>query len=200
MSFGPTSTTKTAENNLGGVSGQATGLSTALAGQGQSLLGQGASTVAPATNFFTSLLSGDKAATTSALQPSSDQIRGNTQANLQAASTLMPRGGGRSGTLFNLLSSVPSQISSLFNQSRAGAASALPQIGLPQQQIGAGLFSGAGAPLNTASSASGQLGNLGQQQQQITNSLWGNLGKGLFGLATTPFGGGGAANGLLGLI
>jgi hypothetical protein len=41
---------------------------------------------------------------------------------------------------------------------------------------------------------------MGLQQQQINNALAASLGQGLFGLATTPFGGGAATNGLLGLI
>lgn len=200
MSFGASNTTKQAQNNLGGLSGQATDLSRTETGQGQGLLNVGQPNVQSGTNFFQTLLNGNRANSTALLQPQIDQIRQGAQNQLQSASTLMPRGGGRSGTLFNASYAPQSQIQSLFNPLRSTAATTLPQIGLQQQQLGTNLFNIGNQPLNTATGASNDLVQAGQRQQQISNSMWQGLGQGLFGLATTPFGGGAAANGLLGLI
>ena len=206
MAFGTTNTTKTAENNLGGLSNQAfqnSGTDLAAGkqalGAGQGILNSGAGTTQAGTNFFNTLLNGNQANTTALLQPNIQQIRNSDQNAIQAASTLMPRGGGRSSTLFQQPFMNNQQIGGLYNTARSGAAGQLAQIGQGQQQIGLGqqgiganLFSTANQPLQTVGSANAALGGLGQNQQQITNSLWSNLGAGLFGLATLPLTGGGS--------
>lgn len=201
MSFGPSNTTKTAENNVGGVANTLMNKAApAEYGAGQDLLNLGGQTTQPGVNFMSTLLGGNRANTTAALQPSISQIDQGTSGVMNGINTLTPRGGGRYGALFGQSFAPQSQIQTLFNSARTGAAQALPQIGLQEQGLGANLF-GLG---NQAETGAGQLnlglGNLGQQQQQITNGLWSGLGRGLFGLATTPFGGGSASNGLLGLI
>ena len=199
-SFGPSNTTKQAENNLGGINNQANVNSQMELAQGNNLLNMGAPNVQAGTNFFQTLLNGNRANTTALLQPGIDQIRQGNQNQIQALSTLMPRGGGRSGTLFNASYAPQAQIQNLFNPMRTQAATALPQIGLQQQGLGANLFGIGNQPLSTAAGASANLGELGQRQQQLSNSLWSGLGSGLFGLLTTPFGGGSATGGLLGLL
>lgn len=200
MSFGPSNTTKTAENNLAGVSGQATGQSTAELGLGTQQLAAGAPNVTAGTNFLDTILNGNQANTSALLAPSIQQAQQGNQAAIQGLSTLTPRGGGRSGTLFGASYAPEGQITNLFNNARTSAATALPQIGLAQEGLGSGLIGTSNQPLSTAAGASSNLGNLGVQQQQVSNSLWGGLGSGLFGLASTPFGGGSSKNGLLGLI
>lgn len=204
-SFGPSQATQSAESNLGNVSNLATGTilpnalnlfntTTGLAGP---QLQAGQSNVQSGTNFLNTVLNGNRANTTSLLQPNIDQIRQNNQNSLQAISTLMPRGGGRSGALFQQSLAPSSSITSLFNNARTGAATALPQIGLQQEGIGTNLFNlgtnalqaGSGA-LGAASGANSQLGNLGLQQQQLTNNLFSSLGSGIFGLLTAPLTGG----------
>jgi hypothetical protein len=200
MSFGPSATTKTAENNLGGVSNQATTASTAEQGLGTNLLNAGAPAVTSGTNFLNTLLNGNQANTSALLAPTVQQTQQNNQNAIQGLSTLTPRGGGRSGTLFGASYAPEGQLTNLFNNARTTAATTLPQIGLQQQGLGANLIGTSNQPLSTAASASGNLGSLGLQQQQLTNQLYAGLGAGLFGLATTPFGGGSSQNGLLGLI
>ncbi len=229
MSFGPSNTTKTAENNLGGVSSaamnnlfpQVTAAGTSALGQGQDLIkagqgqvAQGAATAQPGINFFNTLMGGNQANTTAALQPNIDAIRQGTSGTLNAASTLMPRGGGRSGTLFNQSFAPQAQIQNLFNQGRTTAATTLPQIGLQQQQLGLGqqqvglgqqgvgtnLFNIGNSSLNTAGNVNTNLAEIGQKQQQMNNALVSGLTGGLFKIATTPFGGGSSTNGLLGLL
>lgn len=213
MSFGPSGTTQSGINTIGAATpklldinqqlGQNAGTANAY---GQGLLNLGTSNTNAGANFFKTILGGDQAATSSLLQPNIDQIRGGQQQALQAASTLMPRGGGRSGALFNLPLQANSQIQSLFNGARSGAASALPQIGAGQTSVGSGLFGlgnqalgmGAGA-LGTVGQLGGNLAQIGQTQQQLDQARASALGSGLFGLATLPLGGfGGTALGALG--
>jgi hypothetical protein len=201
MSFGPSNTTKTAENNLGGISNTALNQQLPMFNAaGSSLINMGTPNVTSGTNFFNTLLNGNQANTSALLQPNIDQIRQNTSNNLNAINTLMPRGGGRSSTLFNQSFAPQSQIQNLFGPMRAQAATTLPQIGMQQIGAGSNLFGLGNQTLGAASGASSTLGGLGQQQQQMTNQLISGLGSGLFGLATTPFGGGSSTNGLLGLL
>jgi hypothetical protein len=199
-SFGPTAETKQATGALGTISNTAQANSGADRTQGNGILNIGAGNVNSGTNFFNSLLNGNQADTTATLQPSIDQIRGGIDNTAQAINTLTPRGGGRSGTNYGLSYEPQRQIQTLFNSARTNAATALPQIGLQQQGIGTGLLNSGNSALNTGTTASGNLGTLGQQQQQITANMWGGLGKGIFGLATTPFGGGSATDGLFGML
>lgn len=186
MSFGPTSQTSAAMSGLQSNAGTA---SAAAPG----LISSGTAAITPAQNFFTTLLNGNSANTAATLQPNINQIRQGNQEAIQSTSTLAPRGGGRSGSLFSLATAPNTGITNLFNNTRTSAATALPQIGATELGAGTSL-------LNTGNQGFGTLGNLGQTQQQITNSLWSNLGKGIMGLVTTPFGGGSASGGLFGLL
>ncbi len=204
MSFGGGTDYNRGINNLGGLSAQATNQlfpaafnsGTSAINQGQSILGQGVNTVTPATNFFNTILNGNRQNTTAMLQPDINRVREAQQANLQAASTLMPRGGGRSGTLFSLPFQANSQIQSLYNPLRSQAATGLAgiggqlaQLGLGEGGLGANLFGIGNQALGTAAGASGNLAGLGLQQKQMSNSLAAGLGGGLFNLATMPLGG-----------
>lgn len=201
MSFGPSNTTKTAENNIGGISNTLTNTTAPQEyGAGGNLLSLGGQTAQPGVNFMTQLLGGNRANTAAALQPSINQIDQGTTGVLNSINTLTPRGGGRYGGLFNQSFAPQSQIQNLFNGARTSAAQALPQIGLQQQSLGTNLFGLGNGALSTAGGVNQGLAQIGQQQQQMNNQLIAGLGQGLFGLATTPFGGGTAANGLLGLL
>lgn len=229
MSFGANNTTKAATNNLGGVSNLATnnlfpavtgaGSDSLKAGTGtieagKNLVAGGAATAQPGIDFFKTILAGNRGNTTATLQPNIDQIREGSTGSINAINTLMPRGGGRSAALTTQSFAPQKQIQDLFNTSRTTAATALPQIGLQQQQLGLGqqgvgvsqqgvganLFNIGQGALGTAGGVNSNLAEIGQKQQQISNSLFSGLGQGLFGILTTPFGGGSAANGLLGMI
>jgi len=201
-----------AQNNLGGTSNLAlnnlfpsvTAKGANLFNQAQPIISQGAGNIESGANFLNTILNGNQTNTTALLQPSIDQIRAGTQQNLQQASTLMPRGGGRTGSLFNLSTQPEQQIQNLFNTSRTAAATALPQIGLGQLGAGTGvanagtnLFNTGVSSLNAATGANTSLGNQALEEQKIKNSLWGSIGGGLFNLATLPLGGG---SGLLGSL
>lgn len=218
MSFGSNSTTKQATNNLSGVSNaamnnlfpQVTAAGTKAIGTGEGLVNtgiegvkSGETTAAPGINFFKTLMGGNQANTTAMLQPNIDAIRGTNANALTAINTLMPRGGGRSGALFNQSFEPQRQMQNLFNTARTTAATTLPQIGLQQQQLGLGqqqvglgqqgvgtnLFNIGQGTLGTAGNVNTNLADIGQRQQQISNNLWSGIGSSLFGLATVPFGG-----------
>lgn len=172
MSFGPTSQTQSAFNTLGTNAGAA---SAAAPG----LLKLGTGNTEAGANLFQTLLNGNQAATTAALQPNINATNAGIQQQLQAVNTLTPRGAGRSGTNYALPFAGQQQIQNLFNTGRTTAAQALPQIGAGQTSAGTNLF-------GVGNSAAGTLGQLGQTQQQITNQLITSLGAGLAGLATTP--------------
>lgn len=199
-SFGPSAQTQQAESGLASVVPQAQAASATDTSAGKGLLDLGSQNTNAGANYFNALLNGNQANTTALLQPNIDQIRAAQGNALNTASTLMPRGGGRSGTLFSAPFAANQQIQNLFNGVRSGAAGNLASIGSGQTGVGAGLLGQANAPLNTQVSANSNLADVAQRQQQMTQSFWSNLGGGLFGLATTPFGGGAAMNGLLGKL
>jgi hypothetical protein len=201
MSFGPSNTTKSTENNLAGTASTAANQQYPLiTAAGANLFNQGQGPIQSGVNWMNTILGGNTANTAAALQPSINQIQGNTSNALTAANTLTPRGGGRSGTLYNTSFAPQAQIQNLFNQARTGAAQALPNIGTTLTGQGANLFGLGNQALSAATGANAPLLQGSLQQEQINNQLISGLGAGLLGLATTPFGGGGAVNGLLGLI
>ncbi len=191
-SFGPSANVQNAESGLAGNAKAASGAAPTAFNTGTSLIGQGQGTIAGGTNFLNTILNGNSTNTASLLQPSIDQIRGGNQEALQQTSTLMPRGGGRSGALFDLSTQPQRQIQNLFNTARTGAATALPQIGIAQAGLGANLFNSGTSALNAGTNANSAFGNLDLEQQKISNAKAAALGSGIFNLATTPLGGWGS--------
>lgn len=132
-------------------------------------LGQGTSNMQTGADFFKTILGGNAANTLSLLQPSINQMKEQQQGTIQAASTLMPRGGGRFATLFNQPFAANRAITDLFSGLRGQAAQALPGIGAQQAQVGQQAAS-----------------NLFQQdlakQQQLNNFI-----QGMYQATTAPF-------------
>ena len=214
MSFGPSAQTKQAFSTLGDVGTQAKANSGTAFQQGNNLIGmgsgiasRGAAAMQPAANLFSGLLGGNAAEASRFLAPTIESARGQTQQTLQSLSNLQPRGGGRSGSLFDISYAPQRQAGQLYNQARIAGATALPQIGSAMSSAGStiansgtNLFNAGNTALSTAGQSASNLGQLGLQQQQMSNSLWGGLGKGLLGLATLPFGGGALSGTLLGSL
>ena len=191
MSFGAGNTTKAGENNTLGASNLALNQQYPMVTQtGTNLMNLGGNTAAPGVDFFKSMLSGNGANTTAALQPSIDQIRQGNTATLNGINTLTPRGGGRYGALFGQSFAPQSQIQNLFNSARTSAATTLPQIGLQEEGLGTNLFGLGGQALSTGGGLGASLAGLGQTDTQMSRQLSAALGQGLFGLLTTPSGGG----------
>lgn len=184
MAFGPSKQTSAAMTGLQDNAGT-------TSAAGGNLLNLGGENTTAGTNFFRTLLNGNRADTTAVLQPNIDQIRQGQQQTMQAVNTLAPRGGARSSTLFSLPFQANSQIQSLFNPMRSAAATQLTNTGLQQSNLGNNLFS-------TSNTGNSNLGNLGIQQQKLSNDLMSGLGGGLFNLFTTPMSA--FSGGLLGAI
>ena len=200
MSFGSSQSVKNNQNTLSGATNQAVANSGAEIGQGNTQLATGGQNVTSGTNFLNTVLNGNQANTTALLQPNIKQIRQANQQTLQGINTLSPRGGGRSGTNYAATFAPNQQIQSLFGNARTTAATALPQIGLAQQGIGTNLINSGNSALSTGLyGANAGVGNALQVQQR-SDAIDQAIGSGLFGLATTPFGGGSASGGLLGMI
>lgn len=191
MSFGTNSLTKNATGQLQNIGTQAGTNSAKQIDTGQDLFSTGGQNTASGTNYFNSLLHGNQADTTNMLSPDINRIRNTNQGAAQSASTLMPRGGGRSGTLFQLPFQNQAQIGGLFSGARSGAAGSLASIGQNQQSMGTALQGIGNNALNTSANADSSLADIGLRQQQMVNSLWSGLGSGVFGLASMGMGGGG---------
>lgn len=107
---------------------------------GMSFLSRFTNQLSQPTNYFQQLLSGNPTSTLAALSPQLGQMRGAQTAALTQASTLAPRGGARSSMLFDLPLANAAQTSTMFGQSRAGAATALPQLASMQGDMGSNFF------------------------------------------------------------
>ena len=199
MSFGGGTDYNRGMNNLGGLSQQATNqLFPAAFGAGGKELSAGGNAASSGTNFFNTILQGNRQNTGMMLQPDINRIQGGNQAALQAMSTMMPRGGGRSGMLFNLPFQANQQIQGLYGGARAGAAGSLADIGLQRLGMGGNLFNVGNNALGTAAGASRDIADMGMRQKQQSNAMWGGIGKTALGLAMTPFGGGSGLFGMMG--
>jgi hypothetical protein len=164
-------------------------------GQGENTYGQGQGLVQQGTNFLTTLLNGNRANAGAVLAPSINNAREAQAQSLQAATNLMPRGGGRSASLFDSLIAPGRSIVNMFNSVRGGAAEPLVNAGMGVMGQGSGLISGSNAPLSTSGSIAGNILNYEQQNRAMKNQFWGQLGGGLFNLATMPLGGVGGLGG-----
>ncbi len=181
-----------------------------VANRGMATLGQARNAYAGPQNYFQSLLSGNQAQTTSALAPDINRIEGQTQNALQSTSNLAARGGGRSGTLFNLPFQAQSNISGLYNQVRPmaaqgmmGVGAGLGNVGQAQGNLGLGMGQlGVGAGnlganyMNLGNNAAGTMfgaGTQGYNQQYQAGQGLGSLFSGV--LKNINFGSGGGFGG-----
>lgn len=169
MPFGRTQQAGASESGNANVANTATANSSAETGQGQQLLGQGTQAVNSGTNFFNSVLNGNRAAGAATLAPDINRIRDSNQNALQTASTLTPRGGGRTAALFSRPFAANDQVNGLYSTLRGGAAGNLAQIGQGQQGVGANLYGLGNQALNTSAQANTANLNYEQQRQQEIN-------------------------------
>jgi hypothetical protein len=188
MSFGPNQTTKDATSQLGTINTTAQNNAATQTAQGSQAVDAGKQDTMAGTNWLHTILNGNRTNTASLFAPDISRMRDANQQSLDAASTLMPRGGGRSGTLFGATVAPHMMMQTLFNGARTNAATALPQIGLQQQGIGTGLYTAGNGALNTGMNTNANLASIGQRQQEIANAAWSSIGQGIAGIATTPFG------------
>lgn len=184
MAFGRTQQAKDAESNNQGIAQTAVDRSGDQNARGIGLMNSGGQAVQSGTNFFNTVLNGNREAGTAALAPDINRIREGNQNALQTSSTLMPRGGGRAASLFGRTFATNDAVNSLYGGVRSGAAGNLAAIGQGQQSLGANLFGIANSGLNTGMQANANVLNYEQAQQQAMNSLWSSIGQGAAGLVT----------------
>jgi len=170
------------QNQLGTQSGQAWGLGTGT-------FGKGLDTAQPSIDYWTKILSGDRAAIGEAISPETRQIAANYEGAKRSASMYAPAGGGRAAMLGQLPFQRGAAISDLISGLRPQAASQLQglaqmllQAGLSQEQIAqalgstalGGMFQMRGQDLDER----GQNINLGNQVGQGIGKLIGSWGSG----------------------
>ena len=115
----------------------------ALGQQGAALGSTSAGLLAPASQYWMGLLSGNPAQTTAALAPDISRIRGSEASVMNSASTLAPRGGGRGTTLFNAPLQAETQTQGAFNAARPAAAAAAGQLGVQTGGLSQNAFASA---------------------------------------------------------
>lgn len=189
MAFGPSKKEKEATQKLEAIGSTATGNSAEVMEQGRNLFNIGGSTTGQGLDFFRTLLSGNRANTSAMLQPNIQQGNQMLQEQLRQLTTLMPRGGGRTAALFGAPIQATGNVMDLFSGVRSGAANQMIDTGLQQSNLAAGLYGVSNSALNTGAGVSNNLFQNAFDQRRASNALWNDLGQGLFGLATTPFGG-----------
>lgn len=142
---------------------------------GRNLLGMGTGAIQQPLNYWSSILSGNRALATSALAPEIGQIGQGYQQAGRTSAALMPRGGPSAQVLGDMPYQQQRDVSTLFQQARPQAASALASAG-------SGLL-GQGANALYASTAAGRDVLQQQQfQQQLEAQRGGEIGKGLFSM------------------
>ena len=126
--------------------------------------------LAPASQYWMNILSGNPSQTTAALAPDISRIRGGESSVLNSASTLAPRGAGRGTTLFGAPLQAETQTQGLFNQMRPQAAQQVGNLGV---QTGGLSLQALGQQLQAL------LARRGQNVQQDINGPLGTFLKGL---------------------
>lgn len=148
-------------------------------------LNSGLNNLNPVANWFQTIINGNKQATLNQMQPQIQQTEGGLNTALQTNTSLAPRGGGRSGTLFDLPFEAQKQIAGSYDAARAGAPAGLQSAATAQGALGSSA-AGAGAQFGqVGTGANNNLLNYGlnQQQQSYTQA---QQNGGLFGKLIGP--------------
>lgn len=134
---------------------------------GKDLVGQGMTAWKPAENYWSTLLSGNRAAVQGALGPISEQMREQSQAGIRQLGSSLPAGGERNLALAEARNKQYGDLARLYAGVQPAAAQALGQLaGLP---LGAGVSTmGQGAPQVGAGLWAQQMG-----QQQAAQGMMG---------------------------
>jgi len=189
MSFGASKTEKSAMGEMSNLASTAKANSGEATDAGKNLLSIGGDNTNTGLDFFKTLLGGNQANTAALLQPQIQQANAGVNQQLQQLSTLMPRGGGRTEAMFNAATAPNSSLMQLFAGLRGGGADKLISTGMAQTGAGTNLFNTGNAALNTSLTGQNNVFRGAFDQRQANNQMWSGIGQGLFGLATTPFGG-----------
>jgi hypothetical protein len=147
---------------------------------GEAGLNSGLNHLNPVTNWFQTIMNGNKAATLNQLQPQIQQVQGGLKTALNTENSLAPRGGGRGAALFDLPFEGQKQIAGEYAGARAAAPAGLQSAATAEGALGASA-GGLGSQYGQVSStANNNLLNYGLNQQQQKNQQQASAG-GLFG-------------------
>lgn len=144
---------------------------------GQNLIGMGTNTLQPVLNYWSSILSGNRGAATSAMAPDIGRIGEGYQQAANTSAALQPRGGPSASFLSQMPFQQQRDVSTLLQQARPQAASTLGNMG-------AGIL-GQGANALYASTSAGQ--SILQHQadmRRIEAERGKSVGGGLFDIFT----------------
>lgn len=177
----------------------------ALSGQASTLTGQGSGYLGNAADYYKNILSGNRFGMRQALQPEQKSILDYYRGGASTIANGM-RGGARDDALAKLNQQKVGQLTSLIPSARAGAASAVGNLGGTALGAGANLYGQAGNMYGMAggqqANAGNIYGNLFNQGAQIDKqtsqggNAWGNL---LYGAAQAlPWGKSGGSSGASG--
>jgi len=143
-----------------------------LAG-GKNLLSQGQQTTQPVLNYWSSILSGNRGAMTSALGPELSRMGQGYQQAAQTSAALSPRGGPSAAFLSQLPFQQQRDTTQLFQTMRPQAAQQMGSLGNNLLSHGANLMS-------TSTAAGRGIADSMYQQQQLEAERGKSMGAGLF--------------------
>lgn len=155
-------------------------LSGSLVPQGQSLLSGGAQAMQQPINYWGSILSGNRSLATSALAPDISQIGQGYQAANQTSAALMPRGGPSAAFNAELPYQQQRDVSTLFQQARPAAATAMAGAGGQLLNQGSGILGQAANALYASTAAGRDILQQQQQMQEANQKRGSSIGAGLF--------------------
>ncbi len=183
---GPSSTQVTgATGGLGTTGTDAGNFMKSYGTAGATGLNAGLNNLTPVANWFQTIMNGNKQAVLNQMQPQIAQTEGGLNTALNTASTLNPRGGGRSATLFNAPFDAQKQIAGSYDAARAAAPAGLQSAATAQGALGSSA-AGAGAQFgNVGTQANNSLLNYGLNRQQ-QNYTQAQSNGGLFGKLISP--------------
>lgn len=174
-----TNNANNAISGLGTTAATGNNLMSSYGNTGTQGLNAGLNNLAPVANWFQTIMNGNKQATLNQMQPQIQQTQGGLNTALQTSSTLAPRGGGRSSTLFDLPFAAQQSIANQYSAARAGAPAGLQSAATAQGALGASAGGIGSSYGQVATGANNNLLNYGLGQGQAYNKQAGQTGQGL---------------------
>lgn len=151
----------------------------------------------PVMNYWGNLLSGDRGAMTQTLAPQLNIMGDQYRAATQAASELMPRGGGRATMMQQLPFQQMRDVQQLYQQAQPMAAQGMAQIGGMAGQMGSNLLSNASAALSGSTAAGRSILDYSMMNRAQNRNFGEGLGSSIYSVlkGLPKFGGAGGGDG-----
>lgn len=168
----------TAISGLGSTAGTGNNFMGSYGATGQQGLNAGLNNLTPVSNWFQTIMNGNKAATLNQFQPQIQQVQQGQQQATDTANNLEARGGGRGSQLFAQPFAAQKDIASQYASARAGAPAGLQSAATAQGALGASA-GGIGSQYGDVSSkANNNLLSYGVDQGKAFNKQADYLGSG----------------------